>query len=207
MIELVIATKNKNKIKEIKALLGGMPVNILSLDDGNWQNLEIEEDGKTFKENAIKKAKTIAEITGKITLADDSGLMVDALSGQPGIYSARFAGEDPTDRENNLKLLRLMKDIPPERRGAQFVCVIAIASPEGKVDVVEGICRGGIGYLEAGGGGFGYDPVFIPTGYNKTFAELSVPVKNKISHRGRALEKTKLVLERLITMSEAGPRT
>lgn len=207
MIDIVIATRNKNKIKEITALLEGMPINIFSLDDGNWQIPEIQEDGKTFKENAIKKAKTIARLTSKLTLADDSGLMVDALGGQPGVYSARFAGGDATDRENNLKLLQLMKNIPPDRRGAQFVCVIAVASPEGKVDAVEGICRGDIGYLEEGGGGFGYDPIFIPTGYNKTFAELSMSVKNKISHRGRALEKAKLVLERILAMSEVGPRT
>lgn len=207
MIDIVIATRNKNKIKEITALLDGMPINIFSLDDGNWQIPEIQEDGKTFKENAIKKAKTIARLTGKLTLADDSGLMVDALGGQPGVYSARFAGGDATDRENNLKLLQLMKNIPPDRRGAQFVCVIAVASPEGKVDAVEGICRGDIGYLEEGGGGFGYDPIFIPTGYNKTFAELSMSVKNKISHRGRALEKAKLVLERILAMSEVGPQT
>lgn len=207
MIDIVIATRNKNKIKEIMALLEGMPINIFSLDDGNWQIPEIQEDGKTFKENAIKKAKTIARLTSKLTLADDSGLMVDALGGQPGVYSARFAGGDATDRENNLKLLQLMKNIPPDRRGAQFVCVIAVASPEGKVDAVEGICRGDIGYLEEGGGGFGYDPIFIPTGYNKTFAELSMSVKNKISHRGRALEKAKLVLERILAMSEVGPQT
>lgn len=207
MIDLIIATKNKNKIKEINALLGEMPINILSLEDGNWQIPEITEDGKTFKENAAKKAKTIAQITGKLTLADDSGLIVDALGGQPGVYSARFAGENATDRENNLKLLQLIKDIQPDRRGAQFICVIAIASPEGKEDIVEGICRGDIGYLEEGGGGFGYDPIFIPTGYSKTFAELSMSVKNKISHRGRALEKAKLVLERIITMSEVEPRT
>lgn len=207
MIDIVIATRNKNKIKEIMALLDGMPINIFSLDDGNWQIPKIQEDGKTFKENAIKKAKTIARLTGKLTLADDSGLMVDALGGQPGVYSARFAGGDATDRENNLKLLQLMKNIPPDRRGAQFVCVIAVASPEGKVDAVEGICRGDIGYLEEGGGGFGYDPIFIPTGYNKTFAELSMSVKNKISHRGRALEKAKLVLERILAMSEVGPQT
>lgn len=207
MIDIVIATRNKNKIKEIKALLGEMPLNILSLDDGNWQIPDIVEDGKAFKENAIKKARTIAEITGKVTMADDSGLMVDALNGQPGIYSARFAGENATDRENNLKLLQLMNAVPSDRRGAQFVSAIAVASPQGRVDVVEGLCRGDIGFTEEGGGGFGYDPIFIPTGYNKTFAELSISVKNKISHRGRALEKAKLVIERILTMSEDRPRT
>lgn len=205
MIDLIIATRNKNKIKEIKNLLDGMPVNVLTVSDGDWQIPEISEDGKTFKENAIKKARAIADITGKITLADDSGLEVDALGGQPGVLSARFAGEDATDGENNLKLIHLLKDIPGGRRGAQFKCVITIALPGGKVEVVEGICRGDIGFSERGGQGFGYDPVFIPTGYNKTFAEISMSAKNKISHRGRALEKAKLVLERII-MAEAGPR-
>lgn len=207
MIDLVIATRNRNKIKEIKDLLMDMPVNVMGLEDGNWQIPQIVEDGKTFKENATKKAKTIADLTGKITLADDSGLEVDALEGQPGVYSARFAGEDATDRENNLKLLQLIKDIPSDRRGAQFRCVIAVASPNGRIEVVEGVCRGGIGFIEKGGQGFGYDPIFIPVGYNKTFAELSMSAKNKISHRGRALEKAKLVLERLVTMSEDRPRT
>lgn len=207
MIDLLIATKNKNKLKEVKAILGGMPIDILGIEDGNWQIPEIDEDGASFRENAVKKAKVIAEITGKVTLADDSGIMVDALNGQPGIYSARFAGESATDRENNLKLLGLMKDIPSDRRGAQFVCVIAIASPQGRVDIAEGVCRGGIGFSEEGGGGFGYDPVFIPAGYSKTFAELSQSIKNKISHRGRAIEKAKLVLERIAAMPEDRPRT
>lgn len=203
MIDLVIATTNKNKIKEIRDMLEGMPVNVVGLSDGNWQIPKIVEDGKTFRENAIKKAQTIAGITGKITLADDSGLEVDALGGQPGVCSARFAGENATDRENNLKLLQLLKDVPCDRRNAQFRCVIAIALPQGKAEVVEGICRGDIGFSEKGGQGFGYDPIFIPIRYNKTFAELSMSAKNKISHRGRALEKAKLVLEKLTTMSEA----
>lgn len=202
MMDIVVATKNRNKIREIKDLLKDLPVNVLSLDDGDWQIPQIVEDGKTFRENAVKKAKIVAEITGKITLADDSGLEVDALGGQPGIYSARFAGENATDRENNLKLLNLMKDVPSDRRGAQFRCVIAIASPDGRVDVVEGVCRGDIGFSEKGGGGFGYDPIFIPAGYNKTFAELGMTTKNKISHRGKALEKAKLVLERIIAMAK-----
>jgi XTP/dITP diphosphohydrolase len=202
MIDLVIATKNKNKVKEIKHLLKNMPINVFSLEDGKWEIPHIVEDGKTFKENAIKKAKTIAGITGKVTLADDSGLEVDALAGQPGIISARFSGENATDRENNIKLLNMMKDVSEDRRGAQFRSAIAIASPEGVVEVVEGTCRGEIGFSEKGGQGFGYDPLFIPAGYNKTFAELSLDIKNKISHRGRALEKAKLILERFLLFVE-----
>jgi len=198
MIDILIATKNKNKVKEIKHLLKNMDVNVMSIEDGQWEIPEIIEDGSTFKENAIKKAKTIASITGKITLADDSGLEVDALGGQPGIISARFSGENASDRENNLKLLNMMLEVPEDRRGAQFRSAIAIASPEGKIEVVEGICRGDIGVSERGGQGFGYDPLFIPVGYNKTFAELSLDIKNKISHRGRALEKAKLIFERFL---------
>lgn len=202
MIELVIATRNKHKIKEIKKLLEGMPIEVISLLDGNWDIPEVVEDGSSFKENATKKAQAVCKATGKYTLADDSGLEVDALGGQPGIYSARFSGENASDRDNNVKLLTMIKDIPADRRGAQFRCAAAIASPDGKIDVVEGICRGEIGLTEEGGQGFGYDPIFIPVGYNMTFAELSMDVKNKISHRGRALEKAKLFLERLISAEE-----
>lgn len=199
MMDLVIATRNKNKIKEIKNLLDGMPVKIVSLNEGNWDIPEVAEDGKTFRENAVKKAKAAADITGKVALADDSGLEVDVLKGQPGVFSARFAGEKATDRKNNLKLLQLLKDIPLDRRSAQFKCAIAIVSPKGKADVVSGVCRGYIDFSERGGQGFGYDPIFVPTGYDKTFAELSASIKNKISHRGRALEKAKLVLERYLS--------
>lgn len=198
MTELVIATKNKNKVREIKKLLKDMPVNVISVDDGRWQIPHIIEDGRTFRDNAIKKAETIAKITGKVTLADDSGIEVDALGGEPGVYSARFAGENASDRDNNIKLLNLLKDVPLDRRGAQFCSIIAIASPDGNVEAVEGVCRGDIGFSEKGGHGFGYDPLFIPSGYNKTFAELSLDIKNKISHRGRALEKAKLILERMM---------
>lgn len=202
MKELLVATRNKHKVKEIKDILKDLSLSVQGIKDGAWQIPEIVEDGKTFKENAVKKAKTIADITGILTIADDSGIEVDALGGEPGIFSARFAGEKATDRENNLKLLNLLRDFPLERRGAQFRCVIAIAVPHGKIEVVEGICRGGVGVCEVGGQGFGYDPIFIPVGYNKTFAELNASVKNKISHRGRALEKAKLVLEKIIAMTE-----
>ena len=198
MIDLVVATKNRNKVEEIRELLKDLPVKVISLEEGGWSKQEIVEDGKSFRENAIKKAYTVAKITGKLTLADDSGLEVDALDGQPGIYSARFAGEDVTDRENNLKLLRLLKDVTKEGRTAQFRCVIAIAQDPEKVEVVEGTCRGIIGFEEQGNSGFGYDPLFIYPDYNKTFAELGPEIKNKISHRARALEKAKLILERII---------
>ena len=203
MIDLVIATKNKNKIKEIRELLKDLSVNVIGLLDGDWSIPEIVEDGKTFMENAIKKARTVAEITGKLTMADDSGLEVDMLGGQPGIYSARFAGEETTDMENNIKLLGLLEGVSQEGRTAQFRCVIAIAKSPQKIEAVEGTCRGIIGLKERGSYGFGYDPVFIYPDYNKTFAEIDMELKNKISHRARALEKAKLILERIILKIES----
>ena len=198
MIDLVLATTNKNKIKEIRDLLKDFPINVIGLDNSDWEIPEIIEDGSTFSENSLKKAKTVAKITGKMTMADDSGLEVDAISGKPGIYSARFAGERATDRENNIKLLELLKDIPRAGRSAQFKCVIAIIDSEGNEEIIEGTCLGSIGFSEEGSNGFGYDPIFIPLGYNKTFAQLDMSIKNKISHRGQALEKAKMLLERVV---------
>lgn len=204
MTELIIATRNKNKIKEIRELLKDLDVKVIGIDDGEWSIPEIIEDGNSFEENAIKKARVVAGITGKLTLSDDSGLEVDVLNGRPGIYSSRFAGETATDRENNIKLLQLLKDFPLERRYAQFHCVVAIAQTPDNVEVVEGICRGIIGFEEKGSSGFGYDPLFIHPDYNKTFAELGLGMKNKVSHRARALEKAKLILERLLLKPDSG---
>lgn len=202
MIEIIAATKNKSKFKEIKKILSDLPVNLLSLNDGDWKIPEIIEDGANFKENAVKKACIVAGITGKIVLADDSGLEVDALGGQPGVISARYSGENATDRENNLKLLNEMKNIETERRAAQFRCVVALAKNDKEVETAEGTCQGVIGFKEKGSNGFGYDPLFIFPDYNKTFAELSADVKNKISHRARALEKVKLIIEKMIYASK-----
>lgn len=202
MLDLIIATKNKNKVKEIKSLLRGLAINVLSLEDGSWKIPEIEEDGKTFQENAAKKAVVVARIVGKLCLADDSGLEVDSLGGKPGIYSARFAGSEATDRENNIKLLKLMQKVPLALRSAQFNCCIAIANPAGKVDTVSAICRGAIVFSERGTAGFGYDPLFVPNNYDKTFAQLGLDIKNKLSHRARALEKAKLVLEKISFLEE-----
>lgn len=201
-MDLVIATRNINKIKEIKALFHGVSVNVIDLNSGKWPVPEIIEDGDTFEENAVKKAVTIAGITGKLTLADDSGLEVDALAGQPGVRSARFAGEKVTDRENNLKLLAMMEEILPGGRTAQFRCVMALAQPDGKIKVVTGVCTGRIGLAEKGNQGFGYDPLFVPGEYDKTFAELGLDIKNKISHRARALEKIRIVLEKAVINKE-----
>jgi len=197
-MDIVIASKNKDKIKEIKELLKGLPISVIGFEEGDWPKEDIIEDGKSFKENAIKKASTVARITGFFSLADDSGLEVDVLGGRPGIYSARFAGKNATYNENNLKLLQLLDGIPMDRRTAQFRCVVAIAQPSGgEVRTVEGICQGFIEFNGKGRFGFGYDPLFIYSAYNKTFAELEPSLKNKISHRAHALEKAKIILERL----------
>ncbi len=200
MKDLVIATRNRNKVKEIKILLNDLPLNVIALDEGNWSVPEIVEDGKDFKENAVKKARVVAKITGQLTLADDSGLEVDALEGQPGIFSSRFAGEKATDRENNLKLLELLKNVPLDLRTAQFCCVIAIVDKKGKPKTVEGLCAGRIAFQEQGSIGFGYDPLFVPNNYDVTFAQLGLGIKNKLSHRARALEKAKLVLEKKLLL-------
>lgn len=201
MLKIVLATKNKGKIEEIKYIFkeSGIKeaVEIHPLSD--YPDIpEISEDGTTFAENAEKKAVTVARATGLTAIADDSGLEVDALNSAPGIYSARFAGEGSTDSENIRKLLRLLEGIPDKKRGAGFVCVIAIADPDGNVELMEGKCRGVIGMEERGTSGFGYDPVFIVPGYGKTFAELGEEIKNKISHRAIALGKLKTYLKQKI---------
>jgi XTP/dITP diphosphohydrolase len=196
MIEIVFATRNAGKKKEFEALVKGMGIRVLSLED--FKHISpVVEDGKTFKENAAKKAVEIARSLRKLTVADDSGLEVAALGGAPGVVSSRYAGEHATDRENNKKLLETMKDVPPERRGASFRCAIAVATPEGLIDVVEGSCEGIIGTEERGCNGFGYDSLFIRLEYGKTFAELESSIKNRISHRARAFEKAKIILERI----------
>lgn len=150
---------------------------------------EIEEDGKSFAENALKKARFYSKVFGKLTLADDSGLEVYRLNGLPGVYSARYAGERASSRENNRKLLKEMEGIPLTKRGARFQCIMALVSPNGKEAMTEGSCKGRIGMKERGRRGFGYDPLFILPKYGKTMAELSLREKNTISHRGKALKK------------------
>lgn len=194
-MRLVLATNNRGKVRELKELLGAME--ILSLAD--FQELpEVEEDGTTFAENAIKKARTIAALTDCIALADDSGLEVDYLNGQPGIYSARFAGTDKDDQANNHKLLQLLAGVPHQLRTARFRCVIAIATPLGEVYTAEGTCAGIIGTEPAGDDGFGYDPLFYIPNEGKTFAQLDLATKNKLSHRGQALIKAKQILKEMM---------
>lgn len=155
---------------------------------------EIEENGKTFAENALKKARFYSTHFDQLTLADDSGLEVETLEGMPGIHSARYAGERASPQENNRKLLREMEGIPTSKRGARFKCVMALVSTDGKEAVTEGICRGRIGFKEVGKRGFGYDPLFILPNYGKTMAQLSIEEKNRISHRGKALRKMRRLL-------------
>jgi len=188
--KIVIATANKKKKKELKALLKELKVKLLSLND--LPNIpKIKEGGKTFKENAVKKAVITSEFTDKLTMADDSGLEVDALGGRPGVFSARFSGKGANDPKNNKKLLRMLRAVPSHKRKATFKCVIAMAKRGVVLKVVEGKCRGLIGFQRRGENGFGYDPVFIFPKLGKTFAELGPRAKNMISHRAKALRKAK----------------
>lgn len=196
-MEIVIATHNRNKIKEVSEKLKIPGLNILTLD--NFRNFpEVIEDRSTLEGNAEKKACEVNSRTKHISLADDTGLEVDFLKGAPGIYSARFAGEGCTYQDNNIKLLKLLDGIPQSKRGALFRTVIAIKIPGKKTIIVEGGCRGIIALKNRGKKGFGYDPIFIPSSYKKTYAEMSLSFKNRISHRGKALEKAKKVLMKLI---------
>lgn len=191
--ELVVATKNKKKLEEIREILKDMDLKITSLVD--YPKLpRIIENGKTFKENAIKKAVKIARFTKRLTLGEDSGLEVEALEGQPGIYSSRFSGKSKNDLKNNLKLLKLLEGLELEKRKARYVCAVALADKDGLIGTTEGICQGLIGYEMKGRFGFGYDPLFIIPKYKKTFAQLGPAIKHKMSHRFCALTAAKKII-------------
>ncbi len=195
-MDLVLATRNLDKAKEIRAFLDGLGHRILTLEA--FPSVpEVVEDGDSYEANAMKKALTVSKYTGKMSLADDTGLEVDALQGQPGLFSARFAGEDATYADNRRKLLSLMKDVPSHQRTARFRCVMALAKPEGKARTVEGVVEGSITLGEKGEGGFGYDPVFYLPEVGKTLAQLTFEEKNKVSHRARALEKIREILKKI----------
>ena len=197
MKKLIIGTRNPKKREELVKLLEGLPLDIRSIED--YPGLpEVEEDGKTFRENAVKKAATIARLAGELVMGEDSGLEVDALNGVPGVRSARYAGEKATYEENNRKLLKAMEGTPLERRTARFCCTLALANPEGLLFVVEGQCEGFVSQEPKGEHGFGYDPVFYLPDYGKTFAELGPTVKNQISHRAQALKKFRERLKQFI---------
>lgn len=185
---LVVATKNKGKISEIKKILSDMPFEVVSMGDIGV-NIDVKEDGTTFEENAMKKAQKICSVTNNIVIADDSGLEVDFLNGAPGIYSARFGGEGATDHGKNQKLLGMLKDVPFDKRTARFVCAIAVAFPNGKSFTVRDTCEGFIDFECKGSDGFGYDPIFYVSEYEKTLAQIGIDIKNKISHRAKALNK------------------
>lgn len=186
MNRIIFATTNEGKMKEIKAILGDLKVDVVSLKEAGI-HINIVEDGETFEENAIIKAKTIMEITGEIVLADDSGLEVDALDKAPGIYSARFLGENTSYDIKNQYILDKLKDVKQEDRSARFVCAIACAMPNGEILTKRATIEGYIGYTITGSNGFGYDPIFWVPEFNNTLAQLSLEQKNRISHRGKAL--------------------
>lgn len=194
-MKLILATQNQGKVREMREILAPFDFELLSLSDMGLQDMEIIEDGDTFEENSLIKAKAVCEASGEAALADDSGLCVDALGGEPGVYSARFAGEHCSYEDNNAKLLGLMQGIEPERRGARFVTVITLLWPDGSRVIAKGECKGRIIESPRGEGGFGYDPVFVPDGHSKSFSEMNAEEKNALSHRGNALRKLRELLE------------
>ncbi len=195
MRRLIFATGNEHKMVEIREILGELPVEILSMKDVGIK-ADIVENGNTFEENALIKAKEVCKLAGEMVLADDSGLEIDYLNGEPGIYSARYMGEDTSYRIKNQNLIDRLEGVPDEKRTARFVCAIAAAFPDGRSFVVRGTIEGIIGYEERGANGFGYDPIFYLPERGVSTAEIPPKEKNSISHRGNALRKMKELLER-----------
>ena len=195
MTKLLMATKNHAKVKEYSKLLHGIPYEIVSLEDVGISQ-DVDESGKTFEENAAIKAKAYAKLSGLTAIADDSGLEVDALGGEPGVRSARYAGEGASDKRRIEFLLNKIMNIPIEKRTARFRCIIAVATPAGDVKLCEGKCEGVITSEPKGKNGFGYDPIFYLPDHKMTMAELSMEEKNKISHRGKAAAKARRLLQK-----------
>jgi len=187
MKQMIIATKNKGKAAEFKEFFGAYGIETKALLDLEEELPDIEETGTTFEENAALKAEQIAAILQLPVLADDSGLFIDALHGEPGVFSARYAGEPTDDQANIDKVLHKMRDVPQEKRTGRFICVLAIAVPGKRTAFRTGYCEGEIASIQAGLNGFGYDPIFVPEGYNMTMAQLSATEKNQISHRKNAI--------------------
>ena len=193
---IVLSTHNKGKLAEFEGLAKRLGLNIITRDEaGIPHDFDVVEDGITFEENSYKKAYEVMKMCGLPTMADDSGLMVDALDGQPGVYSSRFGGVDGDAVRNYTKLLEMMKGLPEEERKAHFTTVITLIYPDGETIVAKGECHGRITEAPVGDQGFGYDPVFMPDGYNETFAQLGPEVKNQFSHRAKALEELERILE------------
>ena len=186
-MKIVAATGNKHKIEEIESITKKFGMNVITKAEAGVGDLEVEETGTTFEENSLIKAEAIMKATGMPAIADDSGLEADALNGAPGVYSARFSGEGATDESNNAKLLKLMENIPDDERSARFVSVVTLCFPDGTVVAARGECPGTLRRSPRGDGGFGYDPLFVPVGYDKTYAEISAEEKNIIRHRAKAL--------------------
>jgi len=199
MIRLLVATNNPGKVRELKELLSGLAVEI-TFPAQEGLDLKLNESGESLAENARLKALAYAQASGLLTLADDSGLEVDALDGAPGVYSARYAGPGASDADRYHKLLAALADIPAGQRSARFRCVVALAQPDGTVHTADGVCEGEIGYAPRGEHGFGYDPIFLVQGFGgRTMAELPPALKNQISHRARAVQAIRPILEQLIS--------
>jgi XTP/dITP diphosphohydrolase len=193
--KIIFATGNEGKMKEVKSILADLGMEILSLKEAGI-NIDIEENGTTFEENAMIKANAIRDITQCIVLADDSGLEIDYLGKEPGIYSARYMGEDTSYTIKNNKIIELLQDVPKEKRTARFVCAIAAALPNGKVFTTRGTIEGMIGYEIIGENGFGDDPIFYVPEFGCTTAQLNMAQKNEVSHRGKALREMKEILKK-----------
>lgn len=199
--DIILATRNEGKIREIRDILKGIKVKLLSMKD--FPDLpELKEEGASFIENALSKAREVAKLTSKAALADDSGLEVEALGGEPGIHSAYFAGRERDSEKNNRHLLKLLEGVPQAERKAHFKCAAVLLHPDGEAKFVEEECSGLIALSPKGENGFGYDPLFIVPKYNSTFAELSKDVKNKISHRAKAFRKIRHTIEEWIRAAE-----
>jgi XTP/dITP diphosphohydrolase len=202
MMNIILATHNIHKARELKTLLSDLPVNVLTLDDISG-DIVLREDGDTFEANAFQKARIVHQHTKLITLADDSGLEVFYLDGRPGVFSARYAGTEATDEMNNRKLLEEMRGVAPRRRRAQFRSVLALVG-DGMEELTVGICPGMLGETPRGTNGFGYDPIFIPDGFDKTYAELTAEEKNLISHRALSFAKMKIVMKSKLPAARKG---
>ncbi len=201
-MQLLIATSNPGKLREYRILLAGAPVEILSLHDVGLGAMDVVETGKTFEANARLKAEAYAQASGMTALTDDTGLVVDALNGAPGVYSARYGGAALTMADRRAKILAELDGLPDDERTARFVCVIALTTPNGETFTVEGVCDGRIAREDRGGAsGFGYDAIFIPDGFDVTWSQVSLDDKNRVSHRGAAARAILPILTRLAAES------
>ncbi len=194
MLTVIAATQNEHKLRELRNIMGKQGMKVISQKEAGLGDIDVVEDGETFEENSFKKANEIMKASGKIAVADDSGLAVEHLNGAPGVYSARYAGEHKNDDDNNNKLLKELEGV--ENRRAKFVSVVTMVYPDGKVIAARGECPGNILKAPRGNGGFGYDPLFVPDGLDKTFAEVTQEEKNSVSHRVKALEKLEELLNK-----------